>query len=115
MKLIPWLFPLLKVRDVHDGDTFRGDLDLGDDRIAEDITFRLLGIDAPELTGKEANVPAALRARGYLADRLSKSKQTYVQAHDRGNFGRWLAVVYCDGENVNERMLELGLAKVFEP
>jgi len=103
-----WVYPLISVDHVHDGDTFTGTCDRGDGEHVRE-TFRLLGINAPEL-----GQPGADAAKQHLEQRLTTAKAVEVQWHERGDFGRPLTTVYCDGVNVNQEMLDLGLAEVYK-
>lgn len=116
----PWR-PRVHVRRVVDGDTFRGDLDLGwhtwqlDPGRGGAGSFRLWGIDAPEL-----GTPAGADAAGYLAGLLAPGGQLGTfpilsyEVRWQDNFGRTL----CDlelpnGELVTEAMLGAGHAVVW--
>ena len=96
-----------------DGDTFGATLDLGC-RVSRHERIRLLGINAPELKGPSRLAGAV--SRDWLRDRLNGhvvTVQTFKDDYD--SFGRYLAIVYADGINVNEEMVQLGLAVPFYP
>ena len=57
------------ITDVHDGDTVTADVDLGFHTWIHEEKFRLLGIDAPEVTG--ATKAAGIVARDACAAEFS--------------------------------------------
>lgn len=72
---------------------------------------RLLGIDTPE-----RNEPGFIEAKEYLRELLGDNPVELVfprRKVRRDGFGRLLAEVWADGVNVNEKMLESGLAKPY--
>jgi len=97
----------VKVLHIHDGDTFTGDIDLGFDlRIT--LTFRLLGLNTPEVVGKEK--AAGLASKAFLEDIINTAKEVFVKTTKKEKYGRYLATVFCDGVNVNEQLLKEGYA-----
>ena len=105
---------------VYDGDSVTVDIDLGMGVWLKHQKTRLFGIDTPEIKGEERE--AGLVAR----DRLRYLVQGYdvvIETHkDRtGKYGRWLVTLWVDtagdGEltNVNELLVEEGLAVKYEP
>lgn len=100
-------------RSNYDGDTVRFDVDLGFGIIMRDQIFRLFGIDTPELRGDER--AKGLESRDWLQRRLEGAEQIYVRTHkdQKGKYGRWLAEILIDGDNVNEEMVTLGLAEPY--
>lgn len=104
---VTWVYPMKDLGVVHDGDTVHMTLDLG---FGEEVTetFRLLGINAPELRGPEPS--KALAAKGRLEQLISGASSVVVRTHRTGDFGRWLCTIWADGVNVNQRLLDEGLA-----
>jgi micrococcal nuclease len=97
----------VKPLSVRDGDTFTGDVDLGFNiRIA--MTFRLEGLNTPEVVGKEK--AAGLVSRAFLEDKINSAKEVLVKTKKKEKYGRYLATVFCDGVNVNEQLIKEGLA-----
>jgi endonuclease YncB( thermonuclease family) len=97
-----------KVTRVSDGDTVkvRG--------ASGEMTIRLVGIDAPELSHKkrEPSQPFSQQATKYLANLvLNKSVEIKEYGHDR--YGRVLAVVTLGGKNINLEMVKAGFAEVY--
>jgi endonuclease YncB( thermonuclease family) len=85
-----------KVVEVVDGDTFF---------IANRQPIRLYGLNAPELDyclGQEAKAAFT---------KLVLNKQVELREPITDNFGRIMALVYVDGQLVNEKLLHAGLAE----
>lgn len=99
-----------RVRRVVDGDTVRVDLDLGLGVWRHSVALRLLGIDAPELRGPERR--QGLAAKQWLT-RLIGDKEVVVETHRdaQGKYGRWMATIWLDDANVNERLIAEGHAR----
>ena len=97
------------VTKVYDGDTIWADVDLGFYVWKKDEHLRLLGINAPEVRGEER--PQGLVARDALAGRIM-GKEVIIRTEKdrRGKYGRFLAWVWLEGENINRWMVEHGHA-----
>ena len=97
-----------KVTRVTDGDTVK---------VAgkgENITIRLVGIDAPE-TSKKKNQPGqpfSRKSTKYLAN-LVLNKSVEVKSYGADRYGRTLGVVFVNGKNVNLEMIKAGLTEVY--
>ena len=86
---------------ITDGDTIRA----GEERI------RLSGIDAAEIRGAcDAERRLARLTRDRLAELLAGG-EVEIERNGRDRYGRTLAVVYVDGEDVGERLVEEGYAR----
>jgi micrococcal nuclease len=98
------------VRSVHDGDTLRADIDCGFGIWTANQQLRLLGID-PEL-GK----PGGIEARDYLRSVLPIGSEVIIRTvKDQGDkYGRWLATVMVNGEDVNLTMIQTGHAVPYD-
>lgn len=98
---------------VYDGDSITLDIDLGFNHWMLNQKIRLLGIDTPEIRGKERpeGLVSAERLRG-----LIEGKDVIMVSHrDRaGKYGRWLATIYIDNININQLLLEEGWAKIYK-
>ena len=106
-----WIFPARVVR-VYDGDTLTLSVDLGF-RVAIQITGRLDGIDTPEVRGPSR--PDGLLARDWVREQLAAAADVRIatrppSGRQTGKYGRWLITVWIDGENLNERLVEVGHA-----
>lgn len=105
---------------VIDGDTvvlrlaktFTQDVDFGfhvKDTMAltktAEVTFRLNGINTPEVTGPSRAVGLAAKA---ALEGMVAGKTLRVVSHKADKYGRWLADIYVQGEtvSVNQRMID---------
>lgn len=110
---LDFLYPA-KIERIIDGDTVVADLLLGLGVILDDQCIRLYGIDAWETRGKEK--PKGLLAKEYIKSRL-KEGEIEIEIRPewgrkgKGKYGRWLGVVYVDGESINAELLEKGHAR----
>lgn len=99
----------VEVTSVYDGDTFTADVDLGFRVWLRKQKFRLLGVDTPELRTKDLDEKArGYAARDWLRARL-EGAEVYVQSVKKGKYGRWLALLYVDGININTEIIKEGL------
>lgn len=107
---------------VVDGDTVDLNVDLGFEHWIHNQRFRLYGIDTPETRTKDlAEKSRGLEAKAWLEERL-KGKELVVQSiqnerygtDEDDSFGRWLAILFVDGENVNKALIQAGHARVYE-
>ncbi|MBA7685601.1 hypothetical protein ES703_94026 [subsurface metagenome] len=111
-----FLYPA-KVERVIDGDTIVVDLYLGLDVVLDDQFLRLYGIDAWEVRGEERE--KGLLAKEFLITALG-SWQVIIEIRPewgrsgRGKYGRWLAVIYVAGVNVNDLMVDQDHALISE-
>ena len=87
---------------VVDGDTVVLDVDVGFN-IKVLTKFRLANIDAPEI-----ETAAGKLSRAWLMEAMKGKLRIDSLGLDK--YGRWLAVVHCNGININELMLNLGHA-----
>jgi len=85
------------VYDVYDGDTFRAVVDLGFG-VTIRRTFRLYGVDTPEMRGDERE--EGIRVRDHVRD-LILDKDIIIKTHKdkTGKYGRYLAEVICTNES----------------
>jgi micrococcal nuclease len=82
----------------YDGDTLRA-------------TFRIENIDTPEIKGAcDAEKKLAIRAKDFTKAWLSKGKVTIRQT-SVDKYGRVLARVERDGEDLGEALIAAGLAR----
>lgn len=95
------------VTGVHDGDSITVDIDLGFGVWLKKQKIRLMGIDAPELRGTEEERKEAIAVRDYLRKRILNQKVT-IETHkdSKGKYGRWLAVVIINEDNINRELSE---------
>lgn len=101
-----------KVVDVYDGDTITVEIDLGftSKRLEK---LRLAGINAPELKKEERE--AGLKSRDILRKWILDKKVVVLTEKDKtGKYGRYIATVYYDGENINKKLVDQGYAEFRE-
>ena len=105
----------LKVSRVIDGDTFEGRLvesgNPGVNPWAYELTkvvVRINGIDAPE-RGQFYGDVATLHLYSLIG-----GKTVGLKLKQKDIYGRWIATVYLDGEDVAEEMLRQGMAWHFK-
>ena len=95
---------------VVDGDTLHAEVDLGFDIKRRD-TFRLFGINAPEMS-----TPEGVVAKEWLTESLGQGALVVTTHKDkREKYGRYLATLWIDNVNVNEAMVAAGHAVVYLP
>lgn len=95
------------VKNVHDADSFRADVDLGFGVWISNIPFRLLGIQGWEV-GKEGGRAARDAARALMpvgGEVLIKTRRD-----DREKYGRYLATVLCEAGDVATALVAGGHA-----
>ena len=93
------------VTKVIDGDTLDVTTIEG-----ETITVRLALIDAPETDESGFD-----EAKNFMTEKcLDKSSEVDPDNNQGLTYGRTVAVVYCEGVNVNEAILENGFADVYQ-
>ena len=103
-----YTYRVTRVVKVIDGDTVRADVELGFHMTAQ-MDFRLAGLDAPELSDKVKGQ----ESQSFLAGALLTASALTVQSSKGDKYGRWLGTFFVDGVNINAKMLELGLARVY--
>ena len=95
--------------EVYDGDTVTADVDLGFSVWVRGERLRLARIDAPEVRG--ADKEAGFAARDFLRDKILNKPIIVQTIRDRkGKYGRYIAELWLDGENVNDRLVAEGHA-----
>ncbi|MBK6606100.1 MAG: thermonuclease family protein [Leptospiraceae bacterium] len=104
-----------KVIEVIDGDTFKGEVDLGFD-VTITRHFRVFGIDTPEIFKPKTD---SERVRGILAkDRASElllDKEVEVKLHGTEKYGRALVEVILPGNrDYTNLMIQEGFSKTKE-
>ena len=107
-------FGRVKVLRVLDGDTVELEVDLGFGVYHRD-TFRIKGIDAPEIRGKtrEAGLAAKTALEEFLGDGAGISIETFKSPKDK--YGRYLADPFgADKGFAAEYMIDNGRAKAYD-
>jgi micrococcal nuclease len=87
---------------VIDGDSVVLDVYLGDGMWVRDRHIRLADVHAYEM-GTDTGV----KERDYLRNLIpDKDAVLVVEMHGRDKYGRLLGVIWCNGVNLNERMIK---------
>ena len=97
---------------VYDGDTVTLDIDLGFNHSMNNQKIRLFGINTPEVRGVERE--AGLISKQRVKDLILLKNVILISHKDKtGKYGRWLGTIIVDGINVNQLLLDEGLAKPY--
>ena len=100
------------VTDVYDGDTITVDIDLGLNTWIKDVKLRLARIDTPEIRGDERE--EGLRVRDYVRDMILDKDVIIQTFKDKtGKYGRYIVEVLIDETNLNDHLLENGMAEEY--
>ncbi len=94
------------ITNVVDGDTVDATIQLGF-RMSSVQRLRLLGLDTPEKFGPTK--VQGLAAKQFVMTNLL-GKTVVIRTHKSDVFGRWLAVIYLDGVDFNQRLIDEGWA-----
>ena len=101
------------VERVVDGDTIDVILDLGFS-VSYKSRVRLYGIDTPESRTRNKDEKARGKlASAFLSKAIEIADQVVIRTElkdSRGKFGRVLGTVVCDGEDINQGMVDGGFA-----
>lgn len=97
------------VTGVYDGDTITVDIDLGMNIWKKNVKLRLARIDTPEIRGIEKATGKVVRdyVRGMLLDKEVTIETTKDKT---GKYGRYITEVFIGSMNVNDHLLEEGMA-----
>lgn len=102
-------------KPAYDADTVYLNIDLGFGVELTRQTFRLYGINAPEMRGPERDDGRI--ARDWMREQMNGAEEIIVRTHKerdgrdgKGKFGRWLAEIFADGVNLNAELVRLGMA-----
>jgi endonuclease YncB( thermonuclease family) len=102
MKRPDWI-ARAQIVEVHDGDTFKAQLDLGW-RLSLTTYIRLAGVNAPELP-----TPSGIAAQLYLMSLLKVGDVVTIRSSRLDKYGRSQAfVTMADGRDVGSLMLQTG-------
>ena len=98
---------------VYDGDSVTLDIDLGFNIIMHNQKIRLLGINTPEVRGSDRL--DGLISRDRLRELIEGKDIIMVSHRDKsGKYGRWLATIYANETNVNQLLIDEGLAEIYK-
>ena len=105
------------VEKVTDGDTLVVDINLGFGVTLNGAKIRMYGINTPESRTRNAlEKIAGLAAKERLIEILESSQSIEVCVNEkkpRGKFGRVIAILFADGRNVNQALVDEGHAKPY--
>ncbi len=93
---------------VYDGDSLkvRGQ--------GVELMVRLVGIDAPETAGRtRPGQPYGQQSAGYLRERVINEK-VRLKSYGMDHYNRQLAELFLDGDNINLKMVESGMAERYQ-
>lgn len=91
---------------IWDGDTFRVGSSRGE-------SVRILNIDAPEIEGRcRYEINLAQDAKRRLADLLD-GQRVKIQRQNKDRYGRTLAVINVNGQDVGDQLVSEGLARTW--
>ena len=101
------------ITSVYDGDTVTADVDLGFCITLRKIKMRLAGINTPELRGVSDEEKAkAIKSRDWLREKIL-NQEVKVISHGKGKYGRWVVNIYKDQVDINQSLIDEGLAVPF--
>ena len=99
-----FLYRNVKVLRVVDGDTIDVEIDVGF-KFTTRQRFRLYGINTQETrTRDKLEKKGGTKAKLWLRNKL-RGKQIAIETKKQEKYGRYLAVVYVDGVNINQDMV----------
>ena len=97
------------VTKVYDGDTITCDIDCGFGVVLMKQKIRLYGLNAPEVRGESKE--QGIISRDKLRERiLNKEIRLKTIKDKKGKYGRYIATIYLDSENINDWLIENNLA-----
>ena len=97
------------VTSIYDGDTITCDIDCGFGVLLIKQKIRLYGLNAPEVRGETRE--QGIVSRDKLRERILNKKITLKTIKDKkGKYGRYIAEIYLDTENINDWLVENNLA-----
>ena len=100
-----------KCVNVYDGDTVKVVFPV----LSKLFKFncRIVGVDTPEIrTRNKVEKEYGLLVRDKLREKiLNKDIQIKTIKDKKGKYGRYLGIIFLDGENINEWLIENGFAE----
>ena len=104
-----------KLIKIIDGDTIDAEIDLGF-KVSVRKRIRFLGINAPETRTRDLEEKqAGLEAKSRLEALFDASKGVFtLKSHGVGKFGRVLGEIFIDEVNINNLLIEEGLARKYK-
>ena len=92
----------------YDGDTLTADVDLGF-KVHAKVRVRLVRINAWEINSESSyRRRFARHARAFAQKRFPIGSELLISSKRKDRYGRWLAEVELDGQNLSDFLLESG-------
>lgn len=110
-----YLYKVKRFIKNYDGDTIDLEIDLGFNTIRIE-RVRLYGVDTYEMRAKDKKEKELAReAQRYVELKLNTAKALFVETikDKTGKYGRMLAIIWYDGINLNDELVEKGYAKEY--
>jgi len=103
-----------KLIKIIDGDTIDAEIDLGF-KVSVRKRIRFLGINAPETRTRDLEEKqAGLKTKSRLETLFDASKGVFtLKSHGVGKYGRVLGEIFIENININELLLNEGLASKY--
>lgn len=100
---------------VFDGDSITVDINLGFNMSMKDQKIRLFGVNTPEMyKGTEESKKVAKNIRDWLRNKIQDKEITINTIKDKkGKYGRWLGVIWVNGENINDSLVSKGYGQTY--
>lgn len=97
------------VLKVYDGDTITCDIDCGFGVELKKQKIRLYGINTPEVRGEEKE--KGIVSRNKLRELILQKNIVLKTIKDKkGKYGRYLGIIFLDGKNINDWLVDNNLA-----
>jgi micrococcal nuclease len=94
---------------IYYGDTVTCTIDCGFEVLLQKQKIRLYGLNTPEVRGEERE--QGIISRDRLRERiLDKDIQIKTIKDKKGKYGRYLGIIFLDGENINDWLINNDLA-----
>lgn len=104
-----------EITSIYDADTFRVNINNYPAVIGENISIRVLGVDAPEMRGKcEKEKRLARLAKQFTVKHLRAAKVITLKNVQRGKYFRLLANVDMDGKDLSALLISSGHARPYD-
>jgi len=105
-----------ELKRIIDGDTIVCDIDLGFGIWLRDEHVRFARINSPEIRTRDLKEKEkGLAAKEFVSFILATSKELKLKTlKSKGKYGRYVAEILVDGTNLNDLLVEEGLAKYVE-
>jgi len=97
------------ITSVYDGDTVTANIDLGFGVVLKKQKLRLYGINTPEVRGSSKE--EGKKVRDLVREKIL-DKEVLIKTYrdKKGKYGRWLAEIIHEEENINDWLITEGHA-----